>query len=157
MQRAAFAIVISLTLTLGALAPADAAQDCPKRLQLRTPDQVLADHRAALAAGDLDLAMCNFAEDAVVIHDGGIDRGHEAIRASLELLQTIFGGAVPTVTEEIIEPILNGPHTHMVRLRFELTLPFGSIPDGLDTYIITRGRIVAQTAHGLFIPAPPAP
>ncbi|HUG38057.1 MAG TPA: hypothetical protein VML54_13955 [Candidatus Limnocylindrales bacterium] len=69
----------------------------------------------------------------------------------------MFGGAVPTVTEEIIEPILNGPHTHMVRLRFELTLLFGSIPDGLDTYIITRGRIVAQTAHGLLIPAPPAP
>ena len=61
---------------------------------------------------------------------------------------------MPTVTEEIIVPIIND-HTYMVRLRFSLTLPFGSIPDGIDTYIITKGRIVAQTAHGVLIPPTP--
>jgi hypothetical protein len=49
---------------------------------------------------------------------------------------------------------MNG-HTSIVRLRFTLILPFGSIPDGLDTYVITKGRIVGQTAHGVFIPAAP--
>jgi SnoaL-like protein len=154
MPRVRFALVASLALTLLALAPAGAAQDCPRHLKSRTAAEVLADHRAALTAGNLDLAMCDFAEDAVVIHDGGIDTGLEQIRASLAFLQMVFGGAVPTVTEEITAPVIND-HTFMVRLRFELTLPFGSIPDGLDTYIITKGRIVAQTAHGVLIP--PAP
>jgi hypothetical protein len=151
MQRVSFALVTSIVLTLATLAPAAAATACPQGLQSRTPQQVLVDHRAALTAGDLELAMCNFAEDAVVIHDNGIDRGRDAIRASLAFLQFVFGGVVPDVTEEIVEPIINN-HTFMVRLRFELSLPFGSIPDGLDTYIITKGRIVAQTAHGLLVP-----
>src|SRR5688500_6003158 len=86
MQRVCSSLVVSLALTLAIFAPAEAAQECPKGLKSRAPEQVLAEHRAALAAGDLDLAMCNFAPDAVVIHDNGIDRGHDAIRASLAFL-----------------------------------------------------------------------
>jgi hypothetical protein len=76
------------------LQPAAAAMPshCPSNLHQRSPEQVLDDHRAALAAGDFDAAICNYATDAIVIGDGGIDTGHEQIRSSLEFFNRVFEG-----------------------------------------------------------------
>ena len=139
-------ICIVLTLSAGALA-------CPRGLQRRDAAQVLADHRAALAAGNVPLAMCDFDDDAVVIHDGGVDTGKAAIFASLSFLNALFGATNPDVIEEVDVSVLN-EHTEMARVLWSLRLPFGTIPDGVDTYIIRHGKIQAQTAHGFLVFGP---
>lgn len=121
---------------------------CPNDLHQRTPEQVLEDHRAALAAGDLDAVACNYASDAVVISDGGIDVGHDEIRASLEFFLVFFGGVQPVVTQQITTEMPRNKD-HMVRLLFTFDAPCVSIPDGVDTYIIRDGQIQAQTSHAV--------
>ncbi|HVS66128.1 MAG TPA: hypothetical protein VMT85_21800 [Thermoanaerobaculia bacterium] len=127
--------------------PLQAATDpCPPHTRLRTPEEVLADHRAALAAGDLDAVDCNYAADATVISDGGIDIGREAIKSSLAFFLRIFDGVQPMVVQEISISALNS-QTHVVRLLFTIDTPCVIVPDGIDTYVIRNGQIHAQTSH----------
>ncbi|HVS12712.1 MAG TPA: hypothetical protein VMV46_02215 [Thermoanaerobaculia bacterium] len=119
---------------------------CPPDTYTRTPEEVLADHRQALAVGDLDAVDCNYAEDATVISDGGIDFGRQAIKSSLAFFLQVFGGAQPVVIQEISISTLN-PRTHMVRLLFVVDTPCVTVPDGVDTYVIQNGQIHAQTSH----------
>jgi hypothetical protein len=130
------------------LQPAAAAMPshCPSNLHQRSPEQVLDDHRAALAAGDFDAAICNYATDAIVIGDGGIDTGHEQIRSSLEFFNRVFEGTQPQVIQQIVVDVLTN-QTSMVRLLFTIDHPCISVPDGIDTYIIRRGLIHGQTSH----------
>ncbi len=143
---ATFALAGAVTAFASAAA-ATPADGCPNDLHTRSAAEVLEDQRAALAAGDVDAAMCNYVEDAVVIHDGGIDYGVEEIEATLRLLATMFGGTVPRIYQEVRVSIL-GPHTEMARILFTVETPCVIVPDGTDTYIIRRGKIEAQTAHG---------
>lgn len=46
----------------------------------RTPQEVFAHHGAALAAGDLDEILTDYAEDSVLITPAGVARGRQAIR-----------------------------------------------------------------------------
>lgn len=121
---------------------------CPPETYTRTPEEVLADHREALATGDLDAVECNYAEDATVISDGGIDFGHEQIKSSLAFFLTIFSGVQPVVVQEISISALN-PKTHLVRLLFTVDTQCLFVPDGVDTYLIRNGQIHAQTSHAL--------
>lgn len=128
---------------------------CPAQLKHRTPAEVLADHRAALAAKDWHAVGCNYAKDAIVISDMGVTQGRENIVADLQGFDQAFGGALPTVTMETV-----ADDTALVL--FELDLGFLLIPDGVDTYIIRKGKIFRQTAHGQVVftgppPPPPAP
>jgi hypothetical protein len=152
MQR----LLLLVILTSGAAASAN-SPECPAGFKNRTPAQVLADHRAALAVGDVTTDVnCNYAEDAVVISDQGTTAGRENIFMALSGLVNFFGGVVPVVTDEQSVAILNNK-THMVRLLFTITVPCVSIPDGIDTYVIEKGQIQAQTAHGfpIFTCGPP--
>jgi hypothetical protein len=116
---------------------------CPSTRQNRAPEKVLQDHREALSAGDVDRDVsCNYAPDAVVISDGGVDAGRDAIRTSLQTLVAATRGVAPTVTSQVVRPLADGGH--MVRVLFSLERP---CLDGVDTYLIQGGRIVAQTAH----------
>lgn len=121
---------------------------CPEGTRRRSAEEVLEDHRAALAAGDLDAVYCNYARDATVISDGGIDVGHEAIRASLEFFLQIFGGVQPVVVQEVPVEIPSG-RTEMVRVLFTVDTPCVIVPDGVDTYVIRSGQIHGQTSHAL--------
>lgn len=149
-------VVLVVASSFSALAsPRDSI--CPRGSKQRTPEQVLADHRAALAAGNVELdVQCNYASDAVVISDQGVVEGREAIAAALTGLVAFFGGALPVVHEEVVVSILK-PGTHMVRLLFSVDTPCVAVPDGIDTYVIRNGQIHAQTAHGfpVFKCAPP--
>lgn len=46
----------------------------------RTPQEVFAHHGQALAAGDLDEIVADYADDSFVITPAGIARGKEGIR-----------------------------------------------------------------------------
>lgn len=134
---------------------------CPAETYERTPEQVLDDHRAALAGGDLDSIDCNYAIDAVVLSDGGIDVGHDAIRSSVAFFLQVFGGTLPHVVQQITvevedtrssfppAPVLQDEaQTYMTRLLYTIDTPCVTVPDGIDTYIIRSGQIHAQTSHG---------
>lgn len=81
---------------------ATATPACSPELKHRTPQQVLADHWAALAAQDWDAARCNFAAEAVMISDNGVSQGVEAIIAEFQSLDTFFGGFFNQVYQEIM-------------------------------------------------------
>ena len=113
----------------------------------RTAEQVLSDHRAALAEGDIDRdVQCNYAADAVVISDAGVDRGREAIRKRLLEIAALFRDAVPALTAQTIVPLDEA--TSMARVLFSVATPGIEVADGVDTYIIKNGQIHWQSAHG---------
>lgn len=118
-----------------------------RALRNRSAEEVLEAHRAALAAGDYASARCNYAEDAVVVNDGGTTTGRDNIIAELQALGGLFGGIIPIVNQEVIVSILND-RAEMARVLFSITTTCVDIPDGVDTYIIKNGKIQAQTAHG---------
>lgn len=125
------------------------ADGCPSDLDKRTPEEVLADLRAAVAAGDMDAAMCNYDLDAVRISDGGVDVTHDEIRAALEFELALFGGTLPVVVQEIVVPApAASSKTHLVRVLFTIDTSCVSVPDGVETYVIEKGLIQGQTWHG---------
>jgi ketosteroid isomerase-like protein len=113
----------------------------------RTAEQILSDHRAALAAGDVDHdVQCNYAPDAVVISDTGVDRGRDAIRRSLRQIASFFGDVVPVVNSQTIVQL--DDVTAIARVLFSVKTPAIEVTDGVDTYVIRNGQIHCQTAHG---------
>lgn len=111
----------------------------------RTPEEVLADHFAALAVGDLDSVYCDYHPDARLIGDGGIDQGQDAIRATWEFFLQVYGGTQPNLIQQIVVPLDH--ETHLVRLLFTIDTPCVIVPDGVDTYVIRKGQIHGQTTH----------
>jgi ketosteroid isomerase-like protein len=138
-------VVVALTASTAALA--HHGPHCDPHLKNRTPEEVLASHRAALAVGDWATVRCNYDDDAVVINDGGVTEGADDIVADLQFIASLIGTAVPVVVQQQVVSILSGD-THMARVLFTITTPCLDVPDGADTYVIKRGKIVAQTAHG---------
>jgi hypothetical protein len=140
------AIALAATVFLIA-SGAHAKGRCDPALKHRSAAEVLESHRAALAAGDWATARCNYAEDAVVINDGGVTTGRDTIIGELQFLASLFGGLIPSVTQEVIVSVLND-RAEMGRVLFTITTQCLDIPDGVDTYVIKNGQIQAQTAHG---------
>lgn len=123
-------------------------QRCDPSLRHRSAAEVMESHRANLASGDFEAEACNYAEDAVVISDQGVSSGLENILLELQGLSAFFGGQIPMVNQEVIVSVIDN-RTEMVRVLFSISVPCIDINDGVDTYIVRDGKIVAQTAHGL--------
>jgi hypothetical protein len=137
--------VDDLTAAVAALLPPPPSDLCDPATYERTPEEVLADHRAALAIGDLDAIDCNYSIDATLIGDNGIDVGHDQIRATWEFFLVLYGGTQPMVVQQVVVPLDH--ETSLVRLLFTIDTPCVVVPDGIDTYVIRRGQIHAQTSH----------
>lgn len=116
------------------------APGCSPTLKQRTPEQVIADHYAALGAGDLERAMCDYAVDARVIMPGSVGRGIDQIRAGFLGMAQMFGGAMPTINSITIDG-------EVVLLTYSIYTPTVSIPDGSDTFVIRNGLIYYQIVH----------
>jgi uncharacterized protein (TIGR02246 family) len=145
-------VLLVLPLLFGGFAAAsdakDAAFECPKLSKHRTAAEVFADRMAALNAGNLDLAFCYYAEDAVVVMPGSVVRGREAIKAAFVQFGSLFGGVLPAPSTVTVEG-------EVVLVTFSLFTPGASIPDGADTFVIRDGLIQAHTVHAtLTFPAP---
>ena len=142
------ALSIAATATL--LAPSARAASrpgCPQALKHRSAQQTISEHLALLQAGRVDEAMCDYAEDAVVLLPGQTVRGLASIRAGLSGVGALLGGGIPqiqtlTATDDVVLLTFNA---------------FGvpcTIPDGSDTYVVEKGQIVTQTVHDTFHSAP---
>ena len=146
--------VAGIASTFGAL-PAGAASgstpspgdSCPRPNVLRTPEQVVRQHVAALASGDLAGATCDYAEDATVLLPGQVVSGRDAIGQALAGFSGLLGGAPPAI-ETLTS---SGP---LVLLTFQDLGAPCTIPDGADTYVVVAGRILAQTVHDTLQSAP---
>jgi hypothetical protein len=137
---------------------------CSKDLKHRTAAEAIRQHLAALQAGDLDTAMCDFDEDAVVLlapldgpSPGGPDAqvvtGLDNIRSGLAGVVSLLGGFnVPQ-----IQTFLSTASTVQITFTAVPNPPNGApciVPDGSDTYVVEKGLIVVQTVHDTFKSAP---
>ena len=152
--RSVFTLAASTLLVLGgttlATSPAYAkkpAQLCSPDLKHRTPEEAIAEHIALLQAGNLDQAMCDYADDATVVLPTQVVSGLANIRAGLEQIGALLGGTVPTIVTTIATD-------RLVMITFHALGTPCQIPDGSDTYVVEKGLIVTQTVHDTFAHAP---
>jgi len=120
-------------------------RDCPSGLGHRTAQEAIVEHLALLRAGDLEAALCDYAEDAVVILPGQVASGIDEIRIGLSGFAQLFGDAVPEVDSLTTVDAV-------VLLTFHVSGPDLSIPNGSDTYVVKRGLIRYQTVHDVLVP-----
>jgi hypothetical protein len=137
------------SLFIAAPAHGETRRSCPPPDLRKSPEQMLRQHVALLGSGQVDAAVCDYAEDASVILPGQVVRGREAISSALSGFASLLGGAPP----EISTITASGP---IVLLTFEDLGSPCQIPDGADTYVVVLGRIVAQTVHDALRSAPGA-
>ncbi|MBX5483466.1 MAG: nuclear transport factor 2 family protein [Myxococcaceae bacterium] len=123
---------------------------CPWVNPLRSAEETLAARNAALAAGDLQGAMCAYAKDAVVIMPGSVIRGRDDITTSFASFAALFGGEMPTIVTQ------TSTYAALM-ITYTITGPMLSIPDGSDTFVVVAGRIVLQTVHATVVPTAMAP
>ena len=123
-------------------------RECPSGLSRRTPEEAIVEHLALLQAGNLEAALCDYAEDAVVILPGQVASGIDEIRVGLSGFAQLFGDAVPEVDSLTTVDAV-------VLLTFHVTGPDLSIPNGSDTYVVKKGHIHYQTVHDVLVPTAP--
>jgi ketosteroid isomerase-like protein len=149
-------IGVAVALAGGWLASSASAQSpvvdssrssCARPDERRSPEETIRAHIASLAAGDMDTAVCDYAEDATVILPGNVVAGRGAIASALAGFTALLGGAAPQITTLTT----SGP---VVLLTFHDDGAPCQIPDGADTYVVVRGAIVAQTVHDTLVSAP---
>ncbi len=83
-----------------------------------TPREVFAHHGQALAAGDLDEIVLDYAEDSVLISPAGVARGRDGIR-------------------EVFAKFLEWAAASAIN----------RVDDGVDTFLFGDGMIRAQTVR----------
>jgi len=129
--------------------PASAAhrRGCSKDLKHRTAEQAIREHLALLQAGNLEQAMCDYDEDAVVILPTQLVIGLDNIQAGLSGVGGLLGGAVPQIQTLIATD-------DVVMITFTAFGTPCTLPDGSDTYIVRKGLFVEQTVHDTFHSAP---
>ncbi|WP_238011859.1 nuclear transport factor 2 family protein [Dactylosporangium sp. AC04546] len=106
----------------------------------RTPRDVFDHHARALAAGDLDEIVADFADDAVMITPAGAFRGRAAIREGYARLFEDLPDAEWDVPTRVFEGDV---------LLLEWTAVSGAVRavSGVDTFVFGDDGIRAQTVR----------
>jgi hypothetical protein len=106
----------------------------------RSPQEVFAHHGRALAAGDLDEIVADYADDSVVITTAGVARGKDAIRrVFVQLLDDL-----PNAVWDLKTQILDGD---VLFLEWAASSAVNQVDDGVDTFVFRDGTIWAQTVR----------
>jgi hypothetical protein len=106
----------------------------------RTPQEVFAHHGQALAAGDLDAIVADYADDSVVITSAGVARGKDEIRqVFVKLLDDL-----PEAAWDLKTLIFEGD---VLFLEWAADSAVNSADDGVDTFVFRDGMIWAQTVR----------
>jgi len=114
---------------------------CPKQLHLRSPEQVLEAHLAAFRSGNAALIACDFAKDAVLILPGAVAQGPDQIQATFAgFFQA--AGAINSVT--VTSTTTQGGS---ILMTYKVDSEHIVVSDGVDTFVIEKGRIVLETAY----------
>jgi hypothetical protein len=112
----------------------------------RSTQEALDDHLATGLKGSVedDIAR-NYADDVVVVSNWGVEQGHDGVRRMAALLQS----QLPKCTFAYTLRLVAG---EIGMLEWKGDSPAGSVRDGVDSYVIRDGRIVAQTIHYTLTP-----
>jgi hypothetical protein len=112
----------------------------------RTATEVFEDHLALAAQGILeeDLAR-NYHEDCVILINSGEYRGHAGARQLAHQLER----EMPEAKFEYITKLVSG---RFAFLEWSGTSRTSKVSDGVDSFVIENGKIVAQTIHYTLIP-----
>jgi ketosteroid isomerase-like protein len=106
----------------------------------RTPQEVFAHHGKALAAGDLDEIVVDYADDSVLITPAGVARGKDGIRqAFAKLLDDLPNAAWDLKTQIFAGDVLF--------LEWAADSAINRVDDGVDTFVFRGGSIWAQTVR----------
>jgi ketosteroid isomerase-like protein len=117
------------------------SQVCGKHLQQRSPEQVLEAHLAAFRSGNAELIACDYHKDAVFMMPGTVVRGRDDIQATfLGFFQA--AGPINSLTATSITPEKNA-----IFMTYKFDSAHIVINDGVDTFVISHGLIVLQTAY----------
>ncbi|GAB1816572.1 nuclear transport factor 2 family protein [Mycobacterium sp. MUNTM1] len=106
----------------------------------RTPQQVFAHHGTALAAGDLDEIVVDYAEDSVVLSPAGIARGRDAIRSVFATLLADLPNAQWDLRTQLFDE-------EVLFLEWTADSAVNRVDDGVDTFVFRDGMIRAQTVR----------
>ncbi|WP_136244957.1 nuclear transport factor 2 family protein [Mycobacterium intracellulare] len=105
-----------------------------------TPQEVFAHHGAALAAGDLDEILTDYAEDSVLITPAGVARGRQAIRRVFAQLLA----DIPDANWDLKTQLFDGD---VLFLEWAADSAASRVDDGVDTFVFRDGVIAAQTVR----------
>lgn len=106
----------------------------------RTPQEVFAHHGTALAAGDLDEILVDYAEDSVLISPAGIARGQHAIRDVFAQLLADLPDANWDLKTQLLD-------NEVLFLEWAADSAANRVDDGVDTFVFRDGMIAAQTVR----------
>ena len=106
----------------------------------RTPQEVFAHHGKALAAGDLDEIVADYADDSVVITAAGVARGKDGVRNAFATLLD----ELPDAAWDLKTQIFAGD---ILFLEWAADSAVNRVDDGVDTFVFRDGMIRAQTLH----------
>jgi ketosteroid isomerase-like protein len=143
------ACALSFAVVGGAPARAANRPGCSNDLKHRTAEETIRQHLALLQSGQLDAAMCDYAESAMVVLPNQIVTGLDQIRGGLAAVGSFLGGAIPQIQTLTAT-------SDVVLITFTAFGTPCTIPDGSDTYIVEKGQIITQTVHDTFHSAPGA-
>jgi uncharacterized protein (TIGR02246 family) len=106
----------------------------------RTPEEVFQHHAEVLIAGDLDGIVADYADDAVFITPGGVQRGKDGIRAAFTQLLA----DVPNAEWQVPTQIYEGD---ALFIEWSADAEKTKVEDGIDTFIFRDGLIRLQTVR----------
>lgn len=106
----------------------------------RTPQQVFAHHGTALAAGDLDEIVVDYAEDSVLIGPAGVARGRDAIRRVFATLLDDLPDANWDLKTQLFDD-------DVLFLEWTADSAVNRVDDGVDTFVFRDGMIRVQTVR----------
>jgi hypothetical protein len=106
----------------------------------RTPQEVFAHHGKALAAGDLDEIVADYADDSVLITPAGAARGRDGIRQAFAKLLA----DLPNAAWDLKTQIFDGD---VLFLEWAADSAINRVDDGVDTFVFRDGSIWAQTVR----------
>ena len=106
----------------------------------RTPQEVFAHHGTALAAGDLDEIVVDYAEDSVLLSPAGVARGKDAIR---RVFATLLAD-LPDANWDLKTQLFDGD---VLFLEWSADSAVNRVDDGVDTFVFRDGMIRAQTVR----------
>lgn len=101
---------------------------------------MFAHHGAALAAGDLDEILTDYAEDSVLITPAGVARGRQAIRRVFAQLLA----DIPDANWDLKTQLFDGD---VLFLEWAADSAASRVDDGVDTFVFRDGVIAAQTVR----------
>lgn len=106
----------------------------------RIPREVFAHHGEALAAGDLDEIVADYADDCVILTATGAARGKDGVRGVfVKLLDDL-----PNAAWDLKTQVFEGD---VLFLEWAADSAVNRVDDGVDTFVFRDGMIAVQTVR----------